>query len=71
MVFLKGLWYKMIKVVLEGARLEEERQLGRIFNNASKNMHSHVFSQNEGKRFCCVICSSVLLKGIEMTLLTR
>lgn len=71
MVFLKSLWYKTIEVVLDGARLEGERQLGRIFNNASKNMHMYVFSQNEGKHFCCVICFSVLFKGLKWHLFTR
>lgn len=41
------------------------------FNNASKNMQIYVFSQNEGKHFCCVICFSVFFKGLKWLLFTR
>lgn len=65
MVFLKSLWNKTIKVVLEGARLEGER-LEEEFSIIQAKICTCMFSlKNEGKHFCCVICFPVLFKGLK------
>ena len=63
MAFYKIHSCETTKAVLEGARLEERRQLGRLCNNVGrKYMYIHVctyeFFYDEGKRFLPVFCFS-------------
>lgn len=49
--FLKSLWHGTIKIMLEGVRLEEEIQVGRICNNASKKNAHVCFLSKRRKTF--------------------